>query len=355
MAKTPYLITGATGFVGRHILELLLQDPTVQPVALVRNKAAWKKQDWTAKLKGVELIEGTITEPETWRGNPRLKGLGGIYHLAAVIQHTRKAPEEMFRTNVEGLLAMIRTAKQFDCRLLFVSTSGTVGCFPDPKSSADEKSDFQEKTVGSWPYYASKIQAEREGRALADQLGVELVILRPPVLLGPGDHRGRATAHISRLLRGKLPFIVNGGMHFVDIRDVSQAMIRAMKLAKPKPIYHFSGTAYPIDRFFKNVASIGGVAPPKLALPGPIAALLSKISGLLDKVLPPQKHPLLPDPVVFEMASKHWGLSSLYAKKDLGYVSRDPDETLLDTIAWLKANDPELKKLEAGALETART
>ncbi|HKX12954.1 MAG TPA: NAD-dependent epimerase/dehydratase family protein [bacterium] len=353
MAKTPYLITGATGFVGRHLLQLLLEDPAIQPIALVRSKAGWKKQDWTAKLKGVELIEGSVTEPKAWVDDPRLQGLGGIYHLAAVIQHTRKAPEEMFHTNVQGLLAMIRTAKHFGCRTLFVSTSGTVGCFTDPKAVADELAPFQEATVGSWPYYASKIQAEREGRALAEKLGVELVILRPPVLLGPGDHRGRATAHISRLLRGKLPFIVNGGIHFVDIRDVSHAMIRAMKIAKPQPVYHFSGSVYPIDRFFKTVAAIGGVAPPKLALPGPVAALLSKVSGILDKILPPQKHPILPDPVVFEMASKHWGLTSLYAKKDLGFVSRDSVATLSDTIAWLKIHDPELKKHYSEALETA--
>ncbi|HEX5034061.1 MAG TPA: NAD-dependent epimerase/dehydratase family protein, partial [bacterium] len=256
---------------------------------------------------------------------------------------------------VEGLASMIRVGRHFKCRVLFVSTSGTVGCFADPKSKADELAPFQEETVGSWPYYASKIAAERQGRALAEKLGVELVILRPPVLLGPGDHRGRATAHISRLLRGKLPFIVNGGIHFVDIRDVSRAMIRAMKIANPKPVYHFCGTTYPIDRFFKTVAAIGGVAPPKLALPGPVAALLAKVSGLLDKILPPQKNPILPDPVVFEMASKHWGLSSLYAGKDLGFVSRDSIQTLSDTVAWLKLNDPELKKEYAGALETAGT
>ncbi|MBI2340884.1 MAG: hypothetical protein HYU99_11065 [Deltaproteobacteria bacterium] len=51
----------------------------------------------------------------------------------------------------------------------------------------------------------------------------------------------------------------------------------------------------------------------------------------------------LPDPVVFEMASKYWGLKSLYAQDDLGFVSRNPYETLLDTVRWLRENHPELK------------
>lgn len=350
MKKIPFLVTGATGFVGRHLLQALVENPQVLPLALVRDKKSWSSQNWTHGLKGVELIEGSVTDIQKWKNDPRLQGLGGIYHLAAVIRHTRRDPEDMFHTNVEGLLRMVELGAEKKCRVVFVSTSGTVGCFSSPDRAADEKSPYQEATVGSWPYYASKIRAEREGRKLAESLGVELVILRPPVLLGPGDHRMRATSHIARLLRGKLPFIVNGGMHFVDIRDVTQAMIRAMEISRPKPIYHLSGATYRIEDFFRIVAEIGGVAPPKLQLPSLAAKLLSKTSGLLDRFLPPRPHPILPDPVVFEMASKYWGLKSLYAKEDLGFASRDPKATLRDTIQWLKENVPELKEKAAADL-----
>ncbi|MCE9625968.1 MAG: NAD-dependent epimerase/dehydratase family protein [Deltaproteobacteria bacterium] len=353
MKKKPVLITGATGFLGRHLLQALCQDSALQPIALVRNKKSWKSQNWTHGLKGVELLEGSITDAADWADDPRLEGLSGIYHLAAVVRHTRRDPEDMIHANVEGLLQILRVAGERKCRVVFISTSGTVGCFDSPSESADENAPYQEKTVGAWPYYASKIRAEREGRALAESLGVELVILRPPVLLGPGDHRMRATSHISRLLRGKLPFIVKGGMHFVDIRDVTQAMLRAMKIAKPRPVYHLSGTAYRLEDFLGTVAEIGRVSPPKLQLPSLVAKLLSKTSAILDSVLPPREHPILPDPVVFEMASKHWGLHSLYAKKDLGFVSRDPRETLTDTIVWLRENQPELKAKAAGDLNAA--
>ncbi len=353
MKKVPVLVTGATGFVGRHLLQALVQDPAIQPLALVRDLKSWKSQNWTHGLKGVELIEGSVTDPEAWSRDPRLQGLSGIYHLAAIIKHTRKDPEEMLQTNVEGVLAMIQLGAQYRCRVVFVSTSGTVGCFSSPNQTADEEAPYQEKTVGSWPYYASKIQAERAGRDLAKKLGVELVILRPPILLGPGDHRMRATSHIARLLRGKLPFVVKGGMHFVDIRDVTQAMLRAMTIRNPQAIYHLCGATYRIEDFFQLVAEIGQVSAPKLQLPSLAAKLLAKTSGLLDSVLPPRQHPFLPDPVVFEMASKYWGLRSLYAKKDLGFVSRDPEETLRDTIVWLKENIPELKAKAEGKLKAA--
>jgi hypothetical protein len=91
-----------------------------------------------------------------------------------------------------------------------------------------------------------------------------------------------------------------------------------------------------IEDFFRNVAELAKVAPPRHVLPAPIAALLAKASMLINKFLPSQKHPILPDPVVFEMASKYWGLSSRYAQQDLAFQSRPPLETLKDTIEWLK-------------------
>jgi len=337
MSHDPVLVTGATGFVGRHLLQQLSKDDAFRPVALVRDKKTWVDYEWTKSLKKVELIEGSVTDPKDWSRKSALKGLKGIFHLAAIIRHSRDNPQDMIETNVEGLLAMVRLGAELKCRVVFVSTSGTVGCFPSEKEWADEESPYAEKVVGSWPYYQSKIQAEKKARALAKKLGVELVILRPPVLLGPGDHRLRATGHILRLMRGKLPFIVNGGMHFVDIRDASRAMIKAMTVAKPRPIYHLTGTVLGIDEFFKMAAEIAGVPAPKLQLPAYLARILAKASHQIESLLPKRSHPLLPDPVVFEMASKHWNIKSRYAQ-ELGYQSRDPEKTLTDTIAWLREN-----------------
>ena len=80
-------------------------------------------------------------------------------------------------------------------------------------------------------------------RAFADELGVELVFIRPPVLLGPGDHRFRSTSNIIRMLRGRLPFLIQGGMHFIDIRDAMHAIWCAMERPDVRPVYHLAGTS----------------------------------------------------------------------------------------------------------------
>jgi nucleoside-diphosphate-sugar epimerase len=344
MDPKKYLVTGATGFLGRHLLHAMAaKAESMHPLALVRNPAAWEKMDWTGELGRVDIIAGSVMEPEKWQDDARLNGLSGIFHLAAIVRHSREDSEEMYHTNVEGLAHMVRLAAKYRCRVVYVSTSGTVGCFRNPEEWADEHSPYCEQEVSRWPYYDSKIQAERKAVALAGQLGVELVIVRPPVLLGPGDHRFRATGPILRLLQGRLPFILKGGIHFVDVRDAAQAMIRAMALAQPRPIYHLTGTECSIPEFFSLVGEIAGIAPPKIKLPPHLAKLVAAAASQLEALLPKRSSPLLPDPVVFEMAAKHWGLRSRYAEQDLGYAPRDARQTLSDTIRWLRENGAQKK------------
>lgn len=334
MTQGRWLVTGASGFLGRHLLnEIQTSDPAHRTLALVRGPAEWRAMDWTAGFPEVDTLTGSVTEADSWAADPRLDRLAGIFHLAALVRHSRRDADEVYRTNVGGTAGMVRLAAERGCRLVLVSTSGTVACFRDPEATADEESPFCETEVGGWPYYRSKIEAEREARRLADQLGVPLVIVRPPVLLGPGDHRFRSTNHVSRFLAGKLPFLVRGGMHFADIRDAARALLRAMTRDQPRAVYHLPGTISSIEDFFAGTARIAGRKPPAVILPYRSAWWLARLSSPLR---------ILPDPVIVEMAAHWWGMRSRYAECDLEYRSRPPDETLVDTVNWLMAHHPAL-------------
>jgi nucleoside-diphosphate-sugar epimerase len=327
-----WLITGASGFLGRHLLTHMENEAAApELLALVRNQAEWETMEWTRALHRVQTVPGAITEPEVWKDDPRLTGLAGIFHLAALVRHTRRHSDEVYHTNVVGTSNMVRLAARHRCRVIFVSTSGTVGCFRRSQDSADEDATYCEREVSDWPYYHSKIQAEREARRIAGELGVELVIVRPPVLLGPGDHRFRSTGHLIRFLRGKLPFLVQGGMHYADVRDVARALVRAMMLKNPRPVYHLPGTSCSIEDFFADAAVAAGLAPPSRVISSRLAWWLARLTAPLH---------LLPDPVVVEMASRYWGLTSRYAEPELGYRSRPGQETLRDTVEWLRMNHP---------------
>jgi nucleoside-diphosphate-sugar epimerase len=334
-----FLVTGGSGFLGRHVLFTLRRlEPDARLLVLVRDAAAWRAQEWAAELGPVELLEGPLTPTDAWRADPRLAGVRGIFHLAAVVNHSRSALDETFRTNVTGTTAMVELAAYLGCRLLFVSTSGVVSCSRRPGDGAFEDGEFRDDVVGAWPYYASKIAAEREARTLADRLGVELVVVRPPVLLGPGDHRFRSTVNVLRVMRGRVPAVPRGGMHFADVRDAADAIVRAMLLPRPRSIYHLVGAVSSLDAFFCRVAEAAGLRRTWRVLPSWLMLAAARLNRLLGSPL----H-VLPDPVLLEMASHHWDHRSRFAEPELTYASRAPDETLRDTVDWLREHHPELR------------
>ncbi len=330
-SSAPWLITGASGFLGRHLLEAIAQSGSPRPLlALVRDPGEWQRLSWTRTLTRVRPLSGSVTEPDAWTGAPPLDGLAGIFHLAALVRHHRRDAELVHRTNVTGTLHLVRFAARHRARLVFVSSSGTVGCFRSEGETADEAAPYCEQEVKGWPYYRSKVLAEREARSLAAELGVDLVIVRPPVLLGPGDHRFRSTNYIRRYLRGRIPFLIRGGMHFADVRDVAAALLRAMELPTARPVYHLPGTICSLHEFYRRVAALADGRAPRLTLPFRPAWLLATLNARLGLTL-------LPEPSLVEMAAHYWGTRSDYAG-ELDYHSRPGDETLRDTIAWLRAN-----------------
>ena len=292
------LVTGATGFLGRHLLAAL----HVPTVALVRDRSV---------QLGVELVDEV----------PR--GTRTIVHAAALVRHSRRGADEVMQVNVEGTREIVRAAARVGARVVLVSTTGTVGCFRRGGVVADEHSPYS-PLIERWPYYLSKLRAEREAVRLAGQLGVELAIVRLPALLGPGDHRRRSTAHVARVLAHQVPFVPTGGISFADVRDVARAIARLATSRATRAIYHLPGTDVTLARFFQMVGEVAGLAVRRRHAPAWLVAGLARL-----------RLRSLPDPVVLEMANHHWGVASLWSQRELGYASRPARQTLMDTVADL--------------------
>lgn len=327
MSPPRLLVTGARGFLGRHLLDALrARWPEASVVALARSAAAWRSEPWTAAHPAVELVEGSLETVAVWSGG--IGRIDAIIHMAATVEHRRSGDPEQGAADVRAVGDMVRLAARTGARLVHLSSSGTVGCSRDPRSAPDDDAPLATAVVARWPYYARKVEAEVLARRLAGELGVTLVMLRPPILLGPGDHRGRSTQHVRRLLEDRLPFILRGGIAYVDVRDVAAAIVEAARVASPRPAYNLPGTASSLAEFFTLVGDVAGKRPPRLMLP---AALARWIAAALRPL-----H-VLPDPVVFEMAAHHWGVSSRHAA-ELGFRARPARETIADTVAWIRAS-----------------
>lgn len=319
------LLTGASGFLGGHLIqEIQKRDPEIKIYALIRNEIEWKK----LKYNNIVKIIGDFNDLKWINTCPNFDV---IIHAAAIVKHSRRNSKEQIDFNVNSTIELTKLATKNNSRLIFVSSSGTVACGKKEKW-IDELSDYAQL---NWPYYVSKITAEKKAIELSKNTNIKLTIFRPSVMLGPGDHKFRSTGNILKFLNKKFPFLIEGNITFCDIRDVSKSIINCMYLEKPRLIYNLPGHSMPIDKFFNLCEEISGVKKPKFTLPIKIAYPISKVVEEVFFRL--KKHSPLPDPVILEMAARNWDIQSLFCE-EVNYKLTDSKIILEDTIKWIKCN-----------------
>lgn len=184
------MVTGATGFVGKHLVRALDEKHEVLPVIRERSVSS-----------GADLVIPHIDSSTDWSG--KLNDVDVVVHLAArvhVMQETEADPLSAFRTvNVEGTRTLAeQAAEQGVKRFIFMSTIKVHGEETNgrPYSADDHPSPAD-------PYGKSKWEAEQILREISETTGMELVILRPPVVYGPGV-KGNIL-RIAKLISTRIP------------------------------------------------------------------------------------------------------------------------------------------------------
>ncbi len=184
------LVTGATGFIGSHLVRALTARGYPVRAALRRPEAA---ASLPAGVEGVAA--GDVQDPIAW--SPLLRGIDMVIHLAGrahVLRETYPAAESLYQAvNAAGTAALADAAAASGVRrFVFVSSSKVLGEATPPGVAWTEDTLPEPQDA----YGRSKLAAERALQQIAQRTGMELVILRPPVVYGPG-----VGANIYMLLR----------------------------------------------------------------------------------------------------------------------------------------------------------
>ncbi|HEY5935686.1 MAG TPA: NAD-dependent epimerase/dehydratase family protein [Kofleriaceae bacterium] len=318
------LVTGATGFLGEHLCRVLVeQGHTVRGLARSRSGVL-------AEL-GVEHVRGDVLEgPELDRA---LEGVSGVFHLAGAVSRDPDDAQRMMRLHVDGTRRVLeRMAAAKIKRMVLASTSGTIGVSKD-EEILDEHAPYAEQIVAGWPYYASKIYQERLAFEHGERLGIEVVAVNPSLLLGPGDRRLSSTGDVRKFIRREVPIMPEGGINFVDARDAAVATAAAMEHGRPGERYLLGGPNWTMKEFFGRLGRVANVAPPRLKLP----AKLNRWGASLVEELYRHRGKEPPfDRISVEMSEHFWWIDSSKAERELGFTARDPQLTLVDTVAYLR-------------------
>jgi dihydroflavonol-4-reductase len=319
------LVTGAAGFLGTHAVRALRHHGH-DVVALVRRDAP------ALAASGVTMRRGDVLDPVSVRD--AAEGCDVVLHCAGKVSRDPRDAEALYRVHVTGTRTVLDACRQAGVRrAVIASTSGTVAVGDDPAHVANEDDATPMGLIAAWPYYRAKLFAERAAlEGSDDTLGV--VAVNPSLMLGPGDVNGSSTEDVRLFLEGKIGAVPSGGLSYVDVRDVAEAMRLAITRGAPGRRYLLGACNLTFREFFARLERVSGVPGPWLPLPAPLSTFAS---ALLRRLSERTGAPPPVDPESLALAKHYWYVDARRAEAELGWSPRDPIATLADTVEDLRA------------------
>lgn len=319
MATT--LVTGASGFLGSHLVRALAARGDRLKLLLRRGSNVDHLSDLDFERASGDILDRTSVRAA-------MEGVERVFHLAGTTSMRPQDRDRVFELNVRGTRTVLEEALEAEvARVVHASSVAAIGP-ATPGGTADETQPFRAGSLGI-AYVNSKHEAEVEALRVAAH-GLDLVIVNPSFVLGPDDPKGTSMALVRRFLLGRIPGYVEGALNIVDVRDVAQGHLLADEKGESGERYILSGRNFTLDRLFADFARISRREQTPVKLPGPATALA--VDAMRRAGLPIS---VSPDEV--RSAMQWWTYRNTKARRVLGFEPRPHEETLEDAVHWQMA------------------
>jgi NAD+-dependent farnesol dehydrogenase len=320
------LVTGGTGFLGKHAVRCLAtRGHDVRVLARAGS-------DLTGLPEGTLIVPGDVTDLDSLRR--AAEGCAAVLHMAALVKVWMPDAKRFDAVNVGGLRNALEAARAVAARLVYTSSFMAVG--PAGPAPAGESQVHPGRPYRN-AYERTKAEADALARAAA-AAGRDVVLLYPGVVYGPGDMTdGNLVARLlTDHLNGRLPALIGPAdrlWSYSFVEDVAEGHALALEKGKAGERYFLCGENRTLTELFALVEQLTAVAAPRRHIPFGVASLLGRAMWLWAELtgLPPQM--TAGEVGVFR---EHWAYSSAKAERELGYRSRPLREGLAETIAWLR-------------------
>ena len=314
-----FWVAGATGFLGSHLVKALLD----------RGHGVVAVSKTGGSVHGLEVASVDILNESAVSESAR--GADGAFLVTGRVSRDRDDAELLHRDNVLGTERALKALRAAGIkRVVVASTSGTLAVSRDADRIADESCRAPLEIIARWPYYRTKLYAERAALD-ANAPEFEVVVVNPSLLLGPGDLRESSTGDVRLFLERSIPAVPAGGMAFVDARDAAVGLLQAFERGRAGERYLLNGKNMTIAAFFQRLERISGVKAPMLRMPSsrPVALGLNQIFTRAVEAIG-GRAPV--DQISVEMAQYFWYCSADKAERELSFMARDAGETIRDTV-----------------------
>jgi len=320
-------ITGASGFIGRVLMQVCFQRQWDVRV-LQHNRPL---QGESPSKHEYDVVEGDITDPSSLEG--LFEGVDIVFHCAAALGASILSANDFFRINAGGTKNVFQTAKDAGVtKIVHFSSAGVLGSVKKGEVADEDYAPIPQNN-----YDRSKLEGENIARHFAEE-GMNVVIVRPGWVYGPGDRR---TFKLIKAIAKKRFILVTKGETLqtpIYIDDLVDGVFLCAEKGQRAHIYHIAGSeVLPVKDIVTTIASAAGTKIPPISLPLlPVklaASVLERSFALLKK-----EAPLTRGKLSFFIHPKPLAIQK--AKQNLGY---DPKINFLQgisqTVEWCKAHN----------------
>jgi dihydroflavonol-4-reductase len=322
------LVTGATGFVGSHVAQLL----AAQGAELRLLVRPTSKTENIAELRA-EIAPGDLRDADSLKR--AMRGCEFVFHVAADYRLWVRDPDQMYRSNVEGTRTIIRAAQESGVhRVIYTSSVATMG-FTTTGHIADENSPVSLKDMVGH-YKRSKFMAEQIALE-AGKSGANVVVVNPTTPVGEQDIKPTPTGRIIvDFLKRKFPAYVDTGLNVADVKEVARGHLLAMEKAVPGERYILGGENLTLKQILDKLSALTGLPAPTMKVPHAVAMGFAVFDQFFTGMIRRKEPRATVDAV--RMGRKKMFASSAKAERELGYKMVPVENALRRAIRWFQVH-----------------
>ena len=321
------LITGGLGFIGQHLVDLLLaRGDSIRILDIAEpNKP----------ISGVEYINGSIVDRDLVRRT--MKGVQIVFHLAAKAGLWTRDKREFISVNQLGTKNVLEAALETPTieKVIHTSTESILKSYRHPyhQTKIDESVKLTLEDMPG-PYCRGKFLAEQEAFK-AVKRGLPVVIVNPTVPVGPGDYRLTPPSRmILGFLNGDYPAFLDCILNVIDVRDVAMGHLLAQEQGKIGERYILGNINLQLSDLLATLAELTCLEMPKQRIPYWLTLILSVVQEFIADRLTHQ--PPAASLTGVRLARTPLLFDNTKAKQELGLDCRSLQEPLLDVIVWYR-------------------
>ena len=312
------LVTGATGFLGSRIANMLAEDGH-------QLRCTGHPNDPVSDIPGEYIPCDLLDEKTTQKA---MEGVTAVFHVAAMVTFLPALYDKQMQVNVEGTRILLHAAEKAGVkRFVYTSTVNVLG-IPPKGELGDENTPF------NWaPCRLGYMDSKHAAEKLVLQSDLDTVCALPVTMFGPGDVFLNAGSYIKESARGRAILAPPGGTTVAHVDDVAYGHKLVYEKGKPGERYILGGEPLSYMEILTMIAKELGRRPPLAKAPG---SLLRWIGRQSDRL---RNHLRIPIPLsegVAVAGSSHLYYSHKKAERELGYTARPAREAIRDAVAWYR-------------------